>query len=253
MSGTVREMLTWAALQVKTAEDPPGSNLQPYAALAGHKNGQAWCATFLVAGWKVNGVSVLAGTNTSATIDMHNAFKAAGRLKQNPRPGDAGFLFVKDINAIGHVFLVNKVEGAYVTTIEGNSNLDGSAQGQIVCRNRRKWDGNELFRGFGRATYTAVDPPTVTFEAVGAARGVDIEHGEGFVSHPHAVKIVEAALLAEGLLSLQYAKDGSFGAKTKIAYRQWQHRAGLPPDQRTGIVDRASLTKLGRRHGFKVI
>lgn len=252
MSGTVRELLTWAASQVRVAEDPPGSNKQPFAALAGHANGFAWCATFLVAGWKVTGVDLLGGTDTAFTPTMHDAFKNAGRLRGRPRPGDVGFLFVEDIDRIGHAFFVNKVEGDFIRTIEGNSNRDGSPQGQIVCRNRRKWRGNELIRGFGRQRYAAASPPVVSFELALAAREHDILQGEGAVSHPREVRIIEAALLAEGLLSQRYAKDGSFGARTKAAYRQWQHRAGLPPEQRTGVLDEQSLRKLGRRHGFVV-
>lgn len=65
MSGSARELLTWAASQVRTMESPRESNKQPYAAKAGHANGQPWCATFLVAGWKLNGVPLVAGTNTA--------------------------------------------------------------------------------------------------------------------------------------------------------------------------------------------
>ena len=254
MRGSVREVLTWAASQVGVAEDPPGSNKQPFAKLAGHSNGQAWCATFLVATWKVGGIDLIPDTNTAYTPSMHDAFKNAGRLRKHPRPGDVGFLFVEDVNRIGHAFFVNRVDGDYVKTIEGNSNRTGSAQGQVVCRNRRKWRGNELFQGFGRQFYTPVaELPVVNFEDAKAARVQGVMSDAGSTVHPKQVRIVEAALLAEGLLSLQYAKDGSFTRRTKIAYAQWQRRAGLlPPHECTGDLDESSLKKLGRRHGFQV-
>jgi len=253
MSGTVRELLTWAANQVGVEEDPPGSNKQKFASLADHTNGLAWCATFLVAGWKVNDVPLIDGTDTASTVAMHDAFKAAGRLRHHPRPGDVAFVFYEDLGRIGHAFYVNKVDGDFVKTIEGNSNLDGSPQGQIVCRNRRRWRGADNLRGFGRQRYaSAGPPPTVQFEKVLDSRLEDIAGGEGTVSHPRQVRIVEAALLAEGLLSEKYAKDGSFGMRTKVAWRQWQKRAGLPKHRQNGIVDLASLRRLGRRHGFKV-
>ena len=134
MTGTVRGLLTWAAEQVLTMEDPVGSNKQPYAHLAGHDNEQPWCATFLVAGWRVNDVPLLPGTNTASTKDMQAAFNKAGRLRQRPRPGDVGFLFVESVNRIGHAFFVNKIEGDFIRTIEGNTNRDGSSQGTGVFR-----------------------------------------------------------------------------------------------------------------------
>src|SRR6185369_4493731 len=74
VTGSARDLLTWAARQVGTLEDPKGSNRQPFAAIAGHANALPWCATFLVAGWKANDVPLIAGTNTASTLFMHDAF-----------------------------------------------------------------------------------------------------------------------------------------------------------------------------------
>lgn len=253
MTGTVREVLTWASAQVRTMEDPLGSNKQQYAAMAGHTNGLAWCATFLVAGWKHNGVPVLSGTDTASTRDMRKAFKAAGRLHRRPRPGDVGFLFVESEGRVAHAFYVNKVEGDFIRTIEGNSNRDGGNQGTGVFRQRRLWNGNDNARGFGRPEYAEpAERPVVRLVHLSDAVVVNIAGGEGTVSHPRDVRVLEAALLAEELLSTQYAKDGSFGVKTRTAYAQWQRRTGLPRAECTGAPDLDSLRRLGRRHGFKV-
>lgn len=253
MNGTVRELLTWASAQVRTMEDPLGSNKQPYAQLAGHRNGLAWCATFLVAGWRVADVPVLDGTNTASTLDMRKAFKDGGRLHRRPRPGDVGFLFVASENRVAHAFFVNKLEGDYIRTIEGNSNRDGGNQGTGVFRQRRLWRGNPNGRGFGRPLYQAAEArPVVRLEHLQVAVVSNVAGGEGSTSHPRDVRVLEAALLAEGLLSLRYAKDGSFGVKTRNGYAQWQRRAGLPPEQRTGEPDLVSLRQLARRQGFKV-
>ena len=72
MTGSARDLLTWAAHQVGTPEKPQGSNDQPYAAIAGHANGLPWCATFLVAGWKANDVPIVPGTNTAGAAPMHD-------------------------------------------------------------------------------------------------------------------------------------------------------------------------------------
>lgn len=69
------------------------------------------------------------------------------------------------------------------------------------------------------------------------------------------VKIVEAALKREGLLSSRYARDGSFGSLTVKAYARWQESAAggsYRGDDADGIPGRKSLERLGKRNGFKV-
>jgi hypothetical protein len=255
MTGTARELLTWAAAQVRVKESPAGSNKQGYAALAGHANGQPWCATFLVAGWKKNGVPLVPGTDSPSTPMMQKAFKRADRLFDEPRAGDAGFVFYPELDGgrIGHVFFVERVDGDYVKTIEGNTNLDGSRTGIGVYRHRRKWRGSSSIRGFGRPLYARAEQlPVVVLQHVVFAAGVNAMAPQGSVSRPEDVRIVEAALLAEGLLSPRYAKDGSFGTETITAYSQWQRKLGFTGDDADGVPGPDSLKKLGARHGFRV-
>jgi hypothetical protein len=229
MSGTARGLLTWAATQVGTLEQPIGSNKQPFAGMAGHTNGLAWCATFLVAGWKANGVALVAGTDTAWTPGMRAAFRTTGRLHDEPRPGD------------------------HVESIEGNTNRDGSRTGIGVFRGRRRWRNGGSIRGFGRPLYD--QPPSVSTvdlsNVIHAARN-DPAGPQGATSFPADVRIVEAALMAEGLLSASFAKDGSFGKLTVAAFSQWQRVCGFTGDDADGIPDRRSLTQLGLRHGFRV-
>lgn len=67
-----------------------------------------------------------------------------------------------------------------------------------------------------------------------------------------SVKLVEAALQAEGLLSAKYATDGSFGTTSVTAYAAWQRRCGYSGKDADGIPGEASLKKLGAKHGFTV-
>jgi hypothetical protein len=255
MRGTARELLTWAAGEIGTLEQPIGSNDQPYAALAGHVNGRAWCATFLVAGWKVNEVPLVSGTNTAWTPSVRTAFRTAGRLHDEPRSGDVGHVFYPNLDGgrIGHVFFVEKVAGDFVQTIEGNTNREGSPTGIGVFRSRRRWRNGGAIRGFGRPLYRPPDSvPTVDLSNLIHAARHDPVGPQGATSFPADVKIVEAALMAEGLLSAAYAKDGSFGRLTITAYSQWQKARGFTGDDADGIPGRMTLIELGHRHGFRV-
>ncbi|GAB3750010.1 hypothetical protein [Microlunatus parietis] len=88
-----------------------------------------------------------------------------------------------------------------------------------------------------------------------AERDTDRKQGGTTPGAADDVKIVEAALKAEGLLSARYARDGSFGSLTVKAYSKWQEsKAGgsYRGKDSDGIPGRKSLERLGKRNGFKV-
>lgn len=94
--------------------------------------------------------------------------------------------------------------------------------------------------------------PVVDLSNVIAAARRDPKLRQGGTTHAADVRIVEAALRAEGLLSALYAADGSYGTTTVVAYRKWQGRCGYTGSAADGIPGKASLTKLGAKHGFSV-
>lgn len=94
--------------------------------------------------------------------------------------------------------------------------------------------------------------PTVDLSNLIAAARRDPDLKQGGTTHPADVKIVEKALKAEGLLPSAYATDGSFGSSTVAAYREWQQKCGYDGSAADGIPGKASLEKLGAKHGFKV-
>lgn len=77
------------------------------------------------------------------------------------------------------------------------------------------------------------------------ARGTPVTYGAG-------VRLVEAALVDEGLLARAYS-DGHFGTATVRAYGRWQERCGYTGRAADGIPGRDSLRRLGLKHGFKVV
>lgn len=94
--------------------------------------------------------------------------------------------------------------------------------------------------------------PTVDLSNVVAAARRDPGLKQGGTTHPADVKLVEKALKAEGLLAAAYASDGAYGSTTVAAYRKWQLKCGYAGSAADGIPGKASLEKLGVKHGFKV-
>jgi hypothetical protein len=94
--------------------------------------------------------------------------------------------------------------------------------------------------------------PRVDLSNLIAAAKTDPRARQGHTTHPADVRIVEAALKAEHLLPAAYAGDGSYGSKTVLAYAAWQRHLGYTGAAADGIPGKASLTKLGSRHGFTV-
>ncbi|TQE33203.1 peptidoglycan-binding protein [Streptomyces ipomoeae] len=91
--------------------------------------------------------------------------------------------------------------------------------------------------------------PKVHVSHLVAAAKKDIPAATGHTTYPTEVRLVENALVAEGLLERRWA-DGSFGSKTKTAYAAWQRRLGYTGDDADGIPGLQSLTQLANKHGF---
>jgi len=74
---------------------------------------------------------------TGGVLDQWNRRKLKyGQV--HPMPGD---VFIMDFGkGLGHAGFVEKVEGIWIYTIEGNSNDEGSREGYKVCRRRRVMD-----------------------------------------------------------------------------------------------------------------
>lgn len=98
---------------------------------------------------------------------------------------------------------------------------------------------------------SAATPSVDLSELVRAAR-TDPGAAQGHQTYAAGVRLVEAALKAEGLLSAQYAADGSYGSTTVTAYAAWQRHLGYTGSDADGIPGQASLAKLGQAHGFTV-
>lgn len=128
-----------AITQIDQHEEPLGSNwgepVQTYLKSVGITFPASWCMAFVY--WCFE--QVKEGKNplvkTGGVLNAWNKADAKYKIIHNPIPGD---IFIMDYGkGLGHTGIVEKVEGAFLHTIEGNSNDTGSREGVEVVRKIR--------------------------------------------------------------------------------------------------------------------
>ena len=229
--------------------------------------GQPWCAVF------VSWLSDQCGTvnnypRTASVASAHQWGLKNGTYSEYPAIG-AWIIYGNDV----HTGFVIGYDDKYVYSIEGNTNTNGSPEGDGVYSKSHirtdNWVKGYVYPvglqvqsadpAYNKTITSPVPPnmPLPNFPNVSLSRLIQSSHidppsEQGHQSYPEGVKIVESALLKEGLLSSQYAYDGSFGLSTIKAYSQWQYRLGYRGSNADGIPGITSLTTLGKKYGFKV-
>ncbi|MCY0917065.1 hypothetical protein OS965_02590 [Streptomyces sp. H27-G5] len=255
--------------------DPNGNwnNKQKYSgAIPGLEwsDGFAWCHVFT--SW---GADELGGREvipmTASCIYGVDWFQKRGRWTEYPVLGAP---FYMGSRGQDHVGVVYAYDADSIYTIEGNTNNNGSYQGDGVYQRVRPRRGAGSPYGYGvpafdEATVSADPklggtkaasvpvpaPPQVrvSLAHVIAAAKRDPGLSQGGATYPADVNVVEVALAAEGLLADRYAHDGSFGSLTVSAYSAWQRHMKYTGTAADGIPGKTSLAALGKARGFTVI
>jgi hypothetical protein len=144
------EAVKAAVTQLGVMEVPPGSNKGPevnaYLASVGLPPGLFWCAAFVYSCFdkaatkagkqnpliKTGHVMTHWNKTTAKKVKMDEAVNKPSLIKP-------GHIFIMNTGgSAGHTGIVEKVEGGFIHTIEGNSNNSGSRNGIGVFRLQRK-------------------------------------------------------------------------------------------------------------------
>lgn len=148
MSTLKESALEIAKTQVGEQEKPLGSNwgepVKTYLHSVGIDFPASWCMAFIYWCFKV-----ASDTNplikTGGVLRQWNESDRKYRVIGLPEPGD---VFIMDFGkGLGHTGFVEKVEGNFIHTIEGNSNDTGSREGIEVTRKIR---GRSKIKGYLR-------------------------------------------------------------------------------------------------------
>ena len=107
-----------------------GYQVEQYLAYTGNKKGEAWCAAF------VSWVFGKAGYTAPRTAWSPSLFPKARQVKM-VAPATVFGIYFPDKKRIAHAGLVENIKHDWVTTIEGNTNIVGSRDGDGVYRKLR--------------------------------------------------------------------------------------------------------------------
>lgn len=157
---TAYDLIATAAREVGYTESPPGSNKTKFAAEAGHLNGYAWCATFVVAMLRRCGINL--PSESAYTPTMLNGFIANGMGKRGHAGiavGDVVFFNWDGGTLPQHVGIVTFVAGDHIETIEGNTSpgtAGSQSNGGGVYKRTRPYSS---VVGYGRPKYTEAPVP----------------------------------------------------------------------------------------------
>lgn len=133
---TKTQVLTWFRGQLGYVEGE--NNHTKYAKIAGHKNNAAWCATFMVAGFR--SCKSKLGNESAYTPSLLDSL--SGSKLDGPQVGALAFLYFPSLGRVAHVGIVESLreDGRFVT-IEGNTDVAGGRTGGRVMRKVRARHG----------------------------------------------------------------------------------------------------------------
>jgi len=232
--------------------------------------GNAWCDVFVCWVFQMVGLAkfpVAAYTGTST-----NTWKKWGRWSEYPGIG-AQVMFGANGGNV-HTGIVYNYDETYVYTIEGNTNVNGSAEGDGVYLKKHARRDAYVY-GYGYPEYEggiqSADPawahqapapaatpsqpmavkPVVRLSHVIAAMALDAAPssptGTVHYGDPAGSRALEQALWDKGINCGPV--DGSLGTMFRSGYAVWQRNLGYRGKDADGVPGMTSLTRLGQETG----
>ncbi len=114
-----------------------GQRVNEYLCAVNMAPGNPWCAAFVAYVLNRCGVEHTVTAWSPTSTPRHNLVYNRGRMDKHPQPGDVFSLYYQNLGRIGHTGIVEDWGEDYVITIEGNTNGEGSREGDGVWRKKR--------------------------------------------------------------------------------------------------------------------
>lgn len=107
-----------------------GPQIKAYLKVTGLPEGYPWCAAYLAWCFKEAGINACKSAYSPAWFPKN-------RITNKPLPGDVIGIYFRKLKRIAHVGFWHQDAGAFVITVEGNTNDEGSREGNRVAKRRR--------------------------------------------------------------------------------------------------------------------
>jgi len=108
-----------------------GPRVEEYLRCVGLKKGQPWCAAFVSYIFQKGGFA-------KPRSGWSLALFPAGRLARSALAGNLIGIYFPEYKRIAHVGIIVKQEGDWIISVEGNTSLSGSRDGEGVFRKKRQ-------------------------------------------------------------------------------------------------------------------
>lgn len=134
----VRKTYT-AELGVRETGFNKGKRVEEYLKAANLKPGNAWCAAFITWTFRQCNIKAVISGYSPNWFQSNVVYKRDDNINRHysQRTGDVFGLYFESKKRIAHVGFIDKQDGNYYITVEGNTNEAGSREGDGVYRKRR--------------------------------------------------------------------------------------------------------------------
>ncbi|WP_299187615.1 CHAP domain-containing protein [uncultured Aquimarina sp.] len=100
--------------------------------------GYAWCAAFVSWVYQNTGIQTpLSGWVPSYALERKRIYQRGKFSKSKPQQGDVFLIWYHKLNRPAHIGFVDQWGDKWIVTVEGNTNDNGSREGDGVYRKRR--------------------------------------------------------------------------------------------------------------------
>lgn len=113
-----------------------GPEVERYLKYAGLSKGQPWCAAFVSWCLGQNKIYKVTG-GTVALMEMGKTVYKTGGKNKLPRKADVFFIWFAEKNRVAHTGFIDLWNPNLAITVEGNTNPEGSREGDGVYKKRR--------------------------------------------------------------------------------------------------------------------
>lgn len=116
-----------------------GQRVEEYLKAANLAPGNAWCAAFITWTFKQVGIKAVVSGYSPNWFQSNVVYKRDDNINRHysAAAGDVFGLWFASKKRIAHVGFIDKQDGKYYITVEGNTNEAGSREGDGVYRKRR--------------------------------------------------------------------------------------------------------------------